>query len=84
MADEKGEKIPSEDFTAQVKDLETIELPKLYLKDATAVKEGENIIFASGPSGESAHFKVVYSLTLRPETKSGNYSTKIGYSLVLN
>ena len=84
MINENGVKIPPEDFTVRVKDLEMTEEPKFYLKEAAPVKEGESVIFSSGPFGESIHFKVVYELTMRPDSKAGNYSTKIGYSLVLD
>lgn len=84
MANEYLDKIREEDFTLKVKDVEVQEEPRSYLKEASAVKEGDTVIFSSGPSGESCHFKVEYQLIMHPDTKAGNYSTKIGYSLALN
>jgi hypothetical protein len=84
MSNETGDKVPVADFTARVKDLETSEEPASYLKDAVPAKEGESVIFASGPSGKSVHFKVEYLLTMHPDSKGGNYSTRIGYSLSQN
>jgi hypothetical protein len=84
MVNEGGDKIPQKDFVVRVKDIgEAIE-PKFYLKDTAPVKEGETAIFTSSAAGESAHFKVEYQLTLRPDSKGGNYSTHLGYSLALN
>jgi hypothetical protein len=84
MVNEGGDKIPQKDFVVRVKDIgEAIE-PKFYLKDTAPVKEGETAIFTSSAAGESVHFKVEYRLTLRPDSKGGNYSTHLGYSLALN
>gem|GEM_PF-507966 len=84
MVDGQGNKIPAEDFVMKVKDVETDEMPKSYIQEFVPVKEGENTIFSSGPSGASAHLKVEYRLTMRPESKAGNYNTRIGYSVVLD
>lgn len=84
MVNESGDKIPREDFVVRVKEIgENIE-PKFYLKENVPVKEGETAIFTSSSAGESAHFKVEYRLTLKPDSKGGNYSTRLGYSLALN
>jgi len=84
MANEKLEKIPEEDFTVKVKDIEGINEPKSYIKDFIPAKQGETVLLASSPSGDSQHFTVEYQLNMRPDTKGGNYSTRIGYSLALN
>lgn len=84
MMDEAGNKVPAEDFTAQVKEVQGEEEPGPYLKDAAPVKEGETMIFASGLKGSSAHFKVEYTLKMRPDSKAGNYTTRISYGLALN
>ncbi len=84
MINESGDKIPPEDFTVVVKDVDSTESPKSYLSESIPVKEGESVIFASGPSGKSARFKVAYRLAMRQDAKAGNYSTRIGYSLVLD
>lgn len=84
MVSENNDIVPSEDFVVQVKDIKTDEDPISYLKDPTPVKEGDMVLFSSGPSGKSAHFKVGYRLTMKPDSKAGNYTTRIGYSLSLN
>lgn len=84
MINENREKVPDEDFTVRVKDLDIAEEPKFSLNDPAPVKEGETVLFDSGFSGEGIHFKVEYQLTMRPDSKPGSYSTKIGYSLLLD
>ena len=84
MLNENNDIVPSEDFVVQVKDLKTEEDPLSYLKDTTPVKEGDTVLFSSGSSGKSAQFKIDYRLTMRPDSKAGNYTTRIGYSLSLN
>lgn len=84
MINENRDRVPDEDFTVRVKDSDVIEEPKFSLNEPTPVKEGQTVLFDSGLSGEGAHFKVEYQLTMRPDTKPGNYSTKIGYSLLLD
>ena len=84
MLNENNDIVPPEDFVVQVKDLKSEEDPLAYLKEAAPVKEGDTVIFSSGPSGKSAQFKVDYRLTMKPDSKAGNYTTRIGYSLSLN
>lgn len=84
MVSAQGDKIPAEDFVMKVKDVESDEVPKSYIQEFTPVKEGENTIFSSGPLGASAHLKVEYRLTMKPESKAGNYNSQIGYSVVLD
>lgn len=83
MINENRDKIPQEDFTVRVKDLDVRQEAKFSLNEPAPAKEGETVLFDSGFLGEGTHFKVEYQLTMRPDTKPGNYSTKIGYSLLL-
>ena len=84
LVDQNGVKIPEEDFTVRIENVLSNESPQSYLKDALAVKEGETVIFSSGPTGESVQFKAEYRLKMRPDTKGGSYSARIGYSLTMN
>ncbi|MFH1691699.1 MAG: hypothetical protein ABIC68_03910 [Candidatus Omnitrophota bacterium] len=82
MANEKGDELPLGDFTMCIKDVKGAQEPRFYVKEATPVRQGNNVIFSSGPKGQSSSFTVEYYLKLKPDTKGGNYSTNIGYSLV--
>jgi len=84
MMNEAADKIPEEDFVVRVKDVDHQQEAGFSLKDEARVTEGDTVIFASGPKGHSASFTAEYKLTLRPDSKPGNYSTQIGYSLALN
>jgi len=84
LVNEKGDKVPMEDFVMKVKDVESDEAPRSYLQEFVPVKEGENTIFSSGLLGASVHLKVEYRLTMTPESKAGNYNSQIGYSAVLD
>ncbi len=84
MMNESGDKVPAGDFTSQVRDIDSKEEPKFYVMDTVPVKEGESVLFSSGHDGESARLKIRYVLTMRPDTKGGNYSTQISYSLSMN
>jgi hypothetical protein len=84
MVNQEGDKVPPEDFVMKVKDVVSEETPKSYAAEFVPVQEGEHPIFSSGSSGKSARMKVEYRLTMRPESRAGNYNTQIGYSLVLD
>jgi hypothetical protein len=83
MVNKKGDTIEEGDFTVFVKEFDTREPPSFYIKAPVAVKEGESVIFASGPSGKSARFKTEYSLTMKRDVRSGDYSASLGYSLLM-
>ncbi|MFA5039546.1 MAG: hypothetical protein WC732_07705 [Candidatus Omnitrophota bacterium] len=84
MVNETGEKVPDKDFTMKVSEIHAQETPDFYIRDFQAVKEGEHIIFSSGPGGLSGDMKVEYRLAMGPDSPAGNYNTRIGYSLVLD
>lgn len=81
MISEKGDKVPLEDFTVKVTTVDSDEEPKFYPSEGVPVKEGESVLFLSGPKGESAHLQAQYRLTMRPDSRAGNYATQISYSL---
>jgi len=81
MMNENSEKVPQKDFTIEIEQADPKDGADIYISKESPVKEGESVIFSSGPGGESAHLKVKYKLTMQPDTKSGNYSTQIFYSL---
>lgn len=84
MVNEAGQKVPAEDFIMKVGEAEVQEEPAFSIKDFAPVTEGEHVIFSSGPKGLSAKMKVSYTLKTGPDSPAGNYSTRIGYSLVLD
>jgi hypothetical protein len=84
LVNKAGDKIPVQDFTVSVLDPDAKEEPQEKLAEAQSVKEGETIIYSSGPEGEGAHFKATYRLVMKPDTRGGSYSTQIGYSLSMN
>jgi hypothetical protein len=81
MMNESSVKIPQKDFTIEIKEVDPKEESNTHVPKEVSVKEGESVIFSSGLGGESAHLKVKYRLTMQSDTKSGNYSTQIFYSL---
>jgi len=84
MVNSSGDKVPAENFTVQIKDIVSNEDPRFYITEPISVKEGESVIFSSGLNGENAHFKTSYQLAMQPDSKGGNYSTEISYSLSMN
>ncbi|MFH0877075.1 MAG: hypothetical protein V1863_02490 [Candidatus Omnitrophota bacterium] len=81
LASTSAEKIGREDFTVRVRDIEEVSQPHFYLKDSQPVKEGATVIYSSGPKGQSAHFQAEYALNVNADTRDGQYSTQIGFSL---
>ncbi|MFH0940245.1 MAG: hypothetical protein V1840_00115 [Candidatus Omnitrophota bacterium] len=81
MMNESFVKIPEKDFTIEIEEIDSKDEPNAYVSKEAPVKDGESVIFSSGSSGERAHLKVKYRLTMQPDTRSGNYSTQIFYSL---
>ncbi len=84
MINEKANKVPEENFTVKVKDVESKEEHRLIVDKEAPVKKGESVLFSSGSAGESAHFTAQYRLTMPQDIKSGNYETQIAYSLLMN
>lgn len=82
MMNEKGDKLADGDFTMRVKEVDSSESPRYSLQELTSVREGDTILISSGPKGESSSFTIEYCLRLGPDTRAGNYSAKIGYSLL--
>ncbi len=83
MMNEAGYKVPEEDFRIKVKDVKSSEDPKFVLNESAVVREGDTVVFSSGNSGDSSNFVVEYELTMHPDSKGGNYTNQIGYSLIL-
>lgn len=85
MVNEFGDRVSEEDFKFWVKEVDDkISTPRLVLFDPRPVAEGDTVIFASSVRGEETKFKVVYELTMRPDSKGGRYDAQIGYSLLMN
>jgi len=75
----EGKTIPKEYFilkteAAQIKG-------KLNYADKTDVRLGEMTLFVSDDRGSSDKFKVIYELSIPPDLKAGDYSTRITYSI---
>lgn len=83
MVNEAGESLPEENFTFDVSIDDKAAEPEFYVKDFKPVIPGDCVIFSSAFDGASAHFKVTYMLDMKPDTRQGNYNTRIGYSLAL-
>jgi hypothetical protein len=73
MMNESGDRVPPDDFTVTADYLGAKEVP---------AKEGEMVVFDSGPQGASSRVTLTYRLTMRPDSKGGRYSAQLGYSLV--
>jgi hypothetical protein len=82
MMNEAGDKVPEKDFTVKAEVIEAKEAPRSMMEQEAPVKEGETVVFDSGPEGASAHVKLTYKLTMRPDSKGGRYGAQLGYSLV--
>ncbi len=82
MTSEEGVKVPEEDFTVRAQPQDP-EAAFFILKDAVPVTQGETIICTSDPKGRPAEVTLLYELKMRPDSKSGRYTTQFGYSLVL-
>ena len=53
----------------------------LKLPEKTVAEKGETVLFISNRYGDSDSFKVIYELSIPLNIRSGNYSTRITYSL---
>lgn len=79
LMNKAGEKIRAERFTLRTESLET--KGTLRFPAAENVKAGQSVLFISDDKGSSDKFKVVYELVPGRDLKSGDYSTRITYSL---
>ena len=83
MMSEEGVKVPQEDFTVRVKAAQGEDEESLSLKDPVPVTPGETIVCTSDSKGHPLEVALLYELKMRPDSKSGRYTTQMGYSLVL-
>jgi hypothetical protein len=74
-----GDKIPSENFSLQTLSVNT--KGNLKITSKLPVQKGNLLLFISDADGSADQFKVVYELICPPDLKSGNYSSRITYTL---
>ena len=75
----EGDIIPGEQFIVRAESLDTKGILKFPKK--TEVNIGEMVLFVSDKLGSADEFRVIYELSLPLNVKSGDYSTRISYSL---
>jgi hypothetical protein len=80
MVNNKGEKIPSDDFTLRTLPVDDTK-GKLKAADKIPVGKGSQLLFISDDEGSSDRFKVDYELICSPDLSAGNYSSRITYTL---
>jgi hypothetical protein len=79
LVNKEGKTIPTKYFTLQEESLET--KGTLPFSSPTEVKTGDMVLFLSDKSGSSDRFKVIYTLKPSLEILTGDYSTRITYSI---
>ncbi len=82
MTNEEGVKVPEEDFTVRAK-MPDEEAVSVVLKKPVPVTQGETVVCTSDAKGHPVEVTLLYELKMRPDSKSGRYTTQMGYSLVL-
>jgi len=79
LTDKEGHVIPDKFFTIQMEDART--KGELKIPEKIPVKKGDAVLFVSDNKGSSDAFKLIYELQLPLDYRSGDYSTRIVYSL---
>lgn len=79
LTSKEGETIPPEYFTLRTEGLDAKGFLRFPQKEAT--QKGETILFISDKEGSPDKFKITYELSFPENTKAGDYSTRIVYSL---
>ena len=78
LVNEMGQTIPNEYFTYSGSDAQSGTLSHLA---PAPVTEGESVVFTSDNKGTPEKFTLDYELSLPQNPKSGNYSSRVKYSL---
>ncbi|MDD5254795.1 MAG: hypothetical protein PHR11_01925, partial [Candidatus Omnitrophica bacterium] len=79
LVNKAGEPIRAKYFTLRTESIDT--LGSLRFPGAQQVQKGYTVLFVSDKKGSSDKFKVIYELAPSRDLKSGDYSTRITYSL---
>jgi len=79
LVNKAGEVIRSKYFNLYTEGMDTKGTLKFPAPEA--VKKGYMVLFVSDNKGSSDKFKIIYELAVSRDIKSGDYSTKITYSL---
>jgi len=79
LVNKAGEPIRAKAFTLRTESMDT--LGSLRFPNAENVQKGYTVLFVSDKKGSSDKFKVIYELAPSRDLKSGDYSTRITYSL---
>ncbi|MFH0738313.1 MAG: hypothetical protein V2A59_00425 [Candidatus Omnitrophota bacterium] len=79
LVNKSGEVIRAKYFNLSMQSLETKGTMKFLAPES--VKKGYTVLFVSDNKGSPDKFKVIYELAVSRDIKSGDYSTKITYSL---
>ena len=79
FASKEGRTIPKEYFSLRT-EADRVS-GKLKYPEKTQVKLGDMILFVSDEKGSPDKFKVIYELSIPPDLKAGDYSTRITYSI---
>jgi len=75
----EGYSMPEEGFTLKTEGAATEGVLKCTKK--TVVKKGETVLFISDDEGSPDSFKIIYEIDTQKNVKSGNYSSRVIYSL---
>lgn len=79
LVNKEGEAIRAKYFNLRMEGLET--KGTMRFPNAEPVQKGSTVLFVSDKKGSPDRFKVIYELAPSRDLKSGDYSTKITYSL---
>ncbi len=79
LVNKAGEAIRAKYFNLYTQSLDT--KGTLKLPASESVKKGYTVLFVSDNKGSPDKFKIIYELAVSRDIKSGDYSTKITYSL---
>lgn len=79
LVNSTGDKIPSENFSLQTVSMNT--KGNLKIASKMPVERGNLLLFVSDSDGSADKFKVIYEIVCSADLKSGNYSSRITYTL---
>ncbi|MBU1122370.1 MAG: hypothetical protein KKF54_06730 [Candidatus Omnitrophica bacterium] len=75
-----GDTIPLELFTLR-QEIDKKQSGEIVFSDSAPLELGNTNVFLSDRQGSSSEFKVMYTLKVAPEIRSGDYFTNLSYSL---
>ncbi|MBL7130627.1 MAG: hypothetical protein ISS45_04420 [Candidatus Omnitrophica bacterium] len=81
LQNEEGNRIPKEFFTFKLEKEEDTDATLKFDSETVIVPDKDMTLFVSNHNGDSDEFEITYRLRVTADTRGGDYSTGISYSL---